>query len=446
LESLSDPDGLASLLTSAREADVQVIALLGGLTEAGSAAAASHTSAVSSDHAVVRELFAFHGALLVHDDRELVQAALGTSMLGRRAGNRVGVITGSGGAGVVAADILAGRGLTLPALSPGLREKLDARLPEIASTRNPVDVTAQTIGDDTVLEGVCTTLRDSGEVDLILVIGREDQAAAAGAIAGAAIPTAVALLDRDASGVRARIEHGEVVLPDLAAACTALAAATAGHDAGEGTARRVSAATPSAGQPLTAADSLTLVEKAGVEVAPWRLVETGEEAADFGAAEGWPLVLKADLPAEVHKAAAGGIRLDVHRDSAGEHTREMLARGHRVIAARQLRTSLELFAGVRRDAQWGLVVSAGLGGSHIELLDLTVAMPAQLPVEWLALRLDKRIFDRVPNRYAGLAAQLAKIAYSLAELAESGGFALVECNPLAVVAGRVVALDARVVR
>lgn len=445
LESLRDPAGLNTMLTAANAAGVQVVALLGGLTEAGSSAAASHTSAVSSDHAVLAELFAYHGALLVRDDRELVQAALGASMLGRRAGTRVGVVTGSGGAGVVAADILASRGLTLPELSAGLRQELAAQLPEIASTRNPVDVTAQTIGDNDVLAGVCATLRDSGEVDLLLVIGREDQADAAGALTGASTPAAVALLDRDASGVRARIERGQVVLPDLATACTVLAAAAAGTDAGGGGLRPVTLVGVSGSTPPTASESLALVEKAGIEVAPWRLVSGTSETLGFGAAEGWPVVLKADLPAEVHKASAGGVRLDVYGETAAQHTRAMLKTGHRIIAARQLRTSLELFAGVRRDPQWGLVVSAGLGGSNIELLDLTVAVPAHLPAEWLARRLDEHVFGRVPGRYEGIAHQLAKIAYALADLAAESGFGLVECNPLALVDGRIVALDARVV-
>jgi acyl-CoA synthetase (NDP forming) len=446
LEGLRAAEPLVRLLARARDAGVAVVALLGGLSEAGALAATSHTSAVSSDHAVVAELFAFYGASLVRTDRDLVQAAVGLSLLGRRPARRVGVVTGSGGAGVVAADILSAHGLVLPELSPGLRAQVAALLPDIASARNPVDVTAQTIGDNAVLGKVCATLRDSGEVDLLLVIGREDQAGAAGAVAGAAVPTVVAVLDRDASGVRHRIERGEVVLPDLAAACTALAAAAA-PPTGEGDLAPPwpTRAATTAPRTFTAAASLELVGAGGVATAPWRLATSVDEVLAAGDAIGWPVVLKSNVDASLHKARGGHVRLDVDRERAADTAAEMLREASALIVARQLRPSLELFAGVRTDPQWGLVVSAGLGGANIELLNTTVAMPARLPVGWLARRLAERIFNRVPGRYEGLAEQLAAAAGALVDLARRGGHELVECNPIGVVDGRLVALDARVV-
>ncbi|MFB4307365.1 acetate--CoA ligase family protein [Actinomadura sp. GTD37] len=446
LEGIRDAGALHALLDDARRRGVPVVCLLGGLSEAGSTAAASHTAAVSADTAVTRELFEAYGAALVGSDRELVLAGLGLSLLGRAAGRRAGIVTGSGGAGVVAADLLSGAGLDVPVLSAGLRERLMAHLPDIASPRNPVDVTAQAIGDDTTLEKVCTTLRESGEVDLVVVIGRENQAAAAGAHAGAAPPTVVATLDREPAGVRPRIEAGEVVLPDLDSACRVLAACAPPRSSAGAAFRTVAAGPGSLGSDPTASDSLRLVAGAGVETAGWGAATTVAEVLARGGELGWPVVLKSDVAAGVHKARAGGVRLDVTADTAREAAAELLASGVPLIVARQLRASMELFAGVRRDPQWGLVVSAGLGGAHVELLDRTVAMPAALGAEHFARRLAAELFDRVPGRYDGLAAGLAAAAFALAGLAGRTGAALVECNPLGVVGGRIVALDARVVR
>ncbi|OLT11048.1 hypothetical protein BJF79_24870 [Actinomadura sp. CNU-125] len=222
LEGIRDADALRALLADAEHRGVPVVCLLGGRSAAGATAAASHTAAVSTDTAVTRELFEAYGAVLVGSDRELVLAGLGLSLLGRAAGRRTGIVTGSGGAGVVAADLLGGAGLEVPVLGADLQRRLMAYLPDIASPRNPVDVTAQAIGYDATLEKVCTTLRESGEVDLVVVIGREDQAAAAGARAGGAPPTVVATLVP--AVVKPRIEAGEVVLPDLDSACRVLAA------------------------------------------------------------------------------------------------------------------------------------------------------------------------------------------------------------------------------
>ncbi|WP_258940918.1 acetate--CoA ligase family protein [Actinomadura luteofluorescens] len=446
LEGIRDAGTLQALLADAAARGVPVVCLLGGLSEAGSTAAASHTAAVSTDIAVTRELFEAYGAALVRSDRELVLAGLGLSLMDRAAGRRAGIVTGSGGAGVVAADLLGGAGLEVPVLSAGLQERLMAHLPDIASPRNPVDVTAQTIGDDTTLEKVCATLRESGEVDLVVVIGRESQAAAAGARAGAAPPTVVATLDRDPATVRPRIEAGEVVLPDLDSACRVLASCAPPRSGGVAVLRTAATGRGSLDSDPTASGSLRLVSDAGVEVAGWGSATTADEVFAHGERLGWPVVLKSDVAAGVHKARAGGVRLDVTEATAREAAAALLASGVPLIVARQLRASMELFAGVRRDPQWGSVVSAGLGGAHVELLDRTVAMPAALGAEHFAQRLAAELFDRVPGRYDGLAAGLAAAAFALADLADRTGAALVECNPIGVVDGRIVALDARVVR
>ncbi|MEU8308119.1 acetate--CoA ligase family protein [Actinomadura sp. NPDC048955] len=446
LEGIRDAGTLQALLADAAARGVPVVCLLGGLSEAGSTAAASHTAAVSTDTAVTRELFEAYGAALVRSDRELVLAGLGLSLMGRAAGRRAGIVTGSGGAGVVAADLLGGAGLEVPVLSAGLQERLMAHLPDIASPRNPVDVTAQTIGDDTTLEKVCATLRESGEVDLVVVIGRENQAAAAGAHAGAAPPTVVATLDRDPATVRPRIEAGEVVLPDLDSACRVLASCAPPRSGGVAVLRTTATGRGSLDSDPTASGSLRLVSDAGVEVAGWGTATTAGEVLAHGERLGWPVVLKSDVAAGVHKARAGGVRLDVTEATAREVAASLLASGVPLIVARQLRASMELFAGVRRDPQWGSVVSAGLGGAHVELLDRTVAMPAALGAEHFARRLAAELFDRVPGRYDGLAAGLAAAAFALADLADRTGAALVECNPIGVVDGRIIALDARVVR
>ncbi|SEG86192.1 Acyl-CoA synthetase (NDP forming) [Thermomonospora echinospora] len=446
LEGIRDAGTLQALLADAERRGVPVVCLLGGLSAAGSTAAASHTAAVSTDTAVTRELFEAYGAMLVGSDRELVLAGLGLSLMGRAAGRRTGIVTGSGGAGVVAADLLSSVGLEVPVLSAGLRERLMAHLPDIASARNPVDVTAQTIGDDATLEKVCATLRESGEVDLVVVIGRENQAAAAGAHAGAALPTVVATLDREPASVKPRIEAGEVVLPDLDSACRVLASCAPPRWSVDACLRPVAADSGSLDSDPTASESLRLVADAGVEVAGWGAATTVAEVLTHGEGLGWPVVLKSDVAAGVHKARAGGVRLDVTAATAREVATELLASGIPLIVARQLRASMELFAGVRRDPQWGLVVSAGLGGAHVELLDRTVAMPAALGAEHFTRRLAAELFDRVAGRYDGLAAGLAAAAFALADLADRTGAALVECNPLGVVDGRIVALDARVVR
>src|ERR1700748_3981076 len=85
-------------------------------------------------------------------------------------GNRVAVITGSGGSAVWMADILSAHGLELPVLEDDIQQRVLALLPSYASAQNPVDGTAQAIhgvGYARLVEIV----RESQRIDVILLLG-----------------------------------------------------------------------------------------------------------------------------------------------------------------------------------------------------------------------------------------------------------------------------------
>ena len=58
-------------------------------------------------------------------------------------GNRLGIITTSGGGGILAADEAENWGLVVPELDPATREKIAQFIPAYGSPMNPVDITAQ---------------------------------------------------------------------------------------------------------------------------------------------------------------------------------------------------------------------------------------------------------------------------------------------------------------
>ncbi|HEU5031519.1 MAG TPA: acetate--CoA ligase family protein [Spirillospora sp.] len=444
LENVRDGAALEAMLGAARDAGVRVVLLAGGSSAAGARAAQSHTAAVSPDHAVVTELCRQYGAVAVDSDRELVEATAGLCLLEPARGRRVGVVTGSGGAGVVAADILALRGLRPAPLGEATRERLAALLPDYASTANPVDVTAQVIGDTGRVASVTGVLAGSGEVDTVLFVGRAEQAADV-AGAGGDVPVVTAVLDGDPAVTRHAAAPGVAVMPGLDAACAALRAVTSRPAApGERLDR-----TPAPDLPMPdtdAASSLRFIAEAGIDVAPWRPAATPEEAAAAGEELGWPVVMKANLPAETHKAGRGGVRLDVHAAGAADAARELLEHAPSLIVARQLRAGPELIAGVRRDPVFGLVAVAGLGGGHVELIGRTVTVAASATAVHLAERLEEEVFTRGGPRHRHLARLLARTAAALAGLAERHGLGLVECNPLVEAGNRLIALDARVIK
>ncbi|MFS8198368.1 acetate--CoA ligase family protein [Streptomyces sp. CWNU-52B] len=449
LEGVRDIRAFEDLLSEARRHEVRVVALLGGASESGAGAARSHTAAVSTDHAMLTELCALHGAVVVRSDKELVDATVALSLLPGARGSRVGVITGSGGAGVVAADLLARHGRGLAPLSARTRERIGALLPSYASTANPVDVTAQVIGDTDQVVKVRAALAESGEVDAILVVGRAEQAEAVAGDRG--VPVLLAVLDGDATTVADHVRAGRPVLPSLDAACSAVRALTvvAARHTGQRTsaeaAPRHSAtdAVPRVG--TDSVSSLRFLQESGVRVAPWQEVTDAADAHRAGEELGWPVVVKANLPTLAHKAARGAVRLDVDARRVHDVATELLAAAPSLIVARQLRAGPELFVGVRRDPQLGLIAAAGLGGGHVELMARTVTFPAHAPAEWMTDRLRAEVFERGGATYAHLPALLAATAARLIDLAVRHDLDLVECNPLVETDGQLIALDARVV-
>src|SRR6201987_2382866 len=85
-------------------------------------------------------------------------------------GNRVAVITGSGGSAVWMSDLLGSHGLELPVLEEDLQRRLMALLPSYASAQNPRDGTATAIHEVAYPKRV-ELVAESQRIHTILLIG-----------------------------------------------------------------------------------------------------------------------------------------------------------------------------------------------------------------------------------------------------------------------------------
>ena len=150
--------------------DKPVIVAKTGRSEAGARAAASHTAALAAQEAVWRGAFRQAGIVEVRSGQELLDVARALDGQPLPAGDRVAIITNSGGTGVELADLLADEGLTVPALSPGLQERIRAMLPAYASPVNPVDITPIWSRFAELYPGLVDILARSGEVDAVVPV------------------------------------------------------------------------------------------------------------------------------------------------------------------------------------------------------------------------------------------------------------------------------------
>lgn len=117
-----------------------VILLKGGRTQAGSAAAASHTGAMGGNDAIFRAVCRQTGLLHARFPSELLSLSAGFSSLPMPRGNRVGIVTLGGGWGVVTADECNDRGLVVPQIPAQTIDAIGRHLPPFWSRGNPVDL------------------------------------------------------------------------------------------------------------------------------------------------------------------------------------------------------------------------------------------------------------------------------------------------------------------
>jgi acyl-CoA synthetase (NDP forming) len=401
LETCRDASRLVAALEEARQAGKPVVVLKIGSSEAGQAAAASHTGALAGSDAVFDAVFRRAGAWRVRSVEQLLDLGHAAAVLGPRRlprGRRVTLLTASGGFGVLLADAASAAGLELPAPSAETQRRILQAVP-YASPHNPVDATAQMSSRPDILEAILSAiLEDDGSDALLLLLS-----------SSLYLDRLRAVYMQTLRSIRQRFPERVVMLAvhgpqDAVEELTALgfpvvdgvdasAAALAGLC---GLARAQGLPPPRAALPQAAPlppealrhehGAKQALAAAGVPVLPERIVRDADAAAAAATALGFPVVLKIvseDLP---HKTEVGGVALGL--DSAGavaEAHDAMLARVRKkapaaridgVLVAPMVGGGTELILGAKRDPVFGPVVVVGLGGIFAEIMQDVAVRPA----------------------------------------------------------------------
>lgn len=112
-----------------------------GRTHQGQRAATSHTGALAGDAAVFHGAMRQAGVIVGQSLEDLFDWAMALGHQPLPNGNRVAILTNSGGPGVSLTDVCAEQGLIIPRLPEAVQTQLQAFLPPTAVTGNPVDST-----------------------------------------------------------------------------------------------------------------------------------------------------------------------------------------------------------------------------------------------------------------------------------------------------------------
>lgn len=161
IEGCRNIDKLERALKAARVAGKRVVITKVGRTAIGSIAAAAHTGADTGDDAIYNELFRRHGVWRASTVEELFTIGYAASACPLPTSPRTGLLTVSGGVGVLMADEAFSTGLDLDEMPAAAQKALLQEVP-YASPRNPVDITGQTLTTPGLLERTLANMLGTG--------------------------------------------------------------------------------------------------------------------------------------------------------------------------------------------------------------------------------------------------------------------------------------------
>ncbi len=386
LESITDP---REFFAEARRTTAvkPVIAAVTGRSAAGKRAATSHTAALASDTGIRDAALAQAGVVRASSGLAMLDTAKLLAAQPMPAGNRVGIVTNSGGLGVELTDLLDAEGLAVPELRDSLQERLRELLPSYGTPSNPVDMTPIWSRYAELYPALVDVLARSGEVDIVIPIllarggSPEVVAALASTVAGLradrnAVPVYGCWVAERARQPQAD-ELQQAGVPCLPWPERTAAAAGAALRCATGIGRQVSSrerqpapalpAEADLGDPGQARDFLCA---AGIEVAPAVVCADADEAVAAADRLGYPAVVKVVHPDLSHKSDVGGVRVglaDGVQLRVASDALLALRPGAQVLVQAQA-SGLEFVVGGVRDPGFGPVVMVGLGGIAVEAL------------------------------------------------------------------------------
>ncbi len=396
VEGLRDPEGFMQAVTEVA-AKKPVLAMKAGRTKEGAKAAASHTGGLAKEDLATDLIFKKAGVVTFTDEGQLIRAAAAFATQPIPGGNRVGIITNTGGPAVIATDVLVAAGLEIPPLSEKTEAILKERLYPEASVHNPVDVLAT--GTAEHYRACMDAMMDDDNFDCLFInfvtpffVDTDSIAREIVAVNRQRKKPIICNLMTDTrqwtETVRI-LKEGEVpffALPsDAARALTALVRyrrilnrepgeVKAFDDVEKTAAETIVLGAHKAGRKvLLAGEVYRVLEAYGIPVPAWKVVGS---AADVKAAAdeiGGPVVVKADAEHVVHKSDMGAVAIDLADGAAASRAAEQMAQklggeGLKFLVQKYVPGGKEVILGAKAEPGLGHLIMFGIGGIYVEVL------------------------------------------------------------------------------
>ena len=399
MESIQNPQNfrkLASRITKKKP----ILALKAGRSAAGASAASSHTGSLAGADKAAAALLKQSGVIREFSLKNLFANAKAFSNCPIPKGNRVAIITNSGGPGIMATDAVCESGMQMAQITDETKEKLRSFLPSAASVKNPIDMIASAPIEH-YKQTLETVLQDEN-VDMIAVIylpflGLKD------------IDVAQALMEIKAKNPQkpiigvfmttsdffVKISNMEVNMPfymyaeEAAEAMTRLDEQRQWMEKPEGKIpsynvdkAKVEAIIKNSLKEgraqLTTLESIDVLEAYGIRACKYGLATNEEEVAKLGNEIGYPVVMKMTSKTTSHKTDVGGVVVNIKdeeqlRSEYKALLERLKAKGlleglEGVIIQEMVKGSREMVCGIATDPQYGPMMMFGLGGVFVEVM------------------------------------------------------------------------------
>ena len=482
MESIQNPANfrkLASRITKKKP----ILALKAGRSAAGASAASSHTGSLAGADKAADALLKQCGVIREFSLKNLFANAKAFSNCPIPKGNRVAIVTNSGGPGIMATDAVCESGMQMAKISDATKEELRSFLPSAASVKNPIDMIASAPIEH-YKQTLETVLKDP-EVDMVAVIylpflGLKD------------IDVAKALMEIKAKNPEkpiigvfmttseffTEISNMEVNMPFYMYAEEAAEAMLRldqqrrwmerpegkmpVYDVDKAKAEKIIKAAVAEGRAqLTTLESIDVLDAYGIRACKYGLATNEEEVASLGNSIGYPVVMKMTSKTTSHKTDVGGVRVNIqseeqlraeYKDLIAKLTEKGLIDGlEGVIIQEMVKGNREMVCGIATDPQYGPMMMFGLGGVFIETMkDVTFRIAPLTDVDADEMIKSVKAYELLKGARGTKPADMAQIQETLLRLSQMvNDFKFIDeldINPLLISekTGEGIAVDGRI--
>lgn len=399
MESIQNPANFRKLATRVTRRK-PIIALKAGRSAAGASAASSHTGSLAGSDKAAEALLRQSGVIREYSLKQLFSTAKVFRNCPIPQGDRICIITNSGGPGIMATDVIADYGMQMAQLSDETKAKLRSFLPAAASVKNPVDMIASAPLEH-YQQTLTTVLADPG-VDMVISIYLPFLGLRDIDVAKAIMQIKAEHPEKPVVGVFmtkneffSQIADMDVNIPFFQFAEEAVDGLArlnaqrkwlvrpegkiASYPVDRSRVEALFAAAKSENRAeLTTRESLDVLDAYGVRVCKAGFAKTEDEAVAIADSIGYPVVMKMTSKTTSHKTDVGGVRVNLgsaeelranYRDLVEKLREKGLLEGlEGVIVQEMVKSSRELVCGVATDPQYGPMVMFGLGGVFVEVM------------------------------------------------------------------------------